>query len=241
MDRLGIITYDAKHLKTEQILLRLVGQYDIKVYALPYVQRPLRQVRFRHRPEQSAAAHPGDICQRYGLPYISVESDSQIDNDCELYLLTGAGILSAECLKGKRVLNAHPGVIPAVRGLDAFKWSIYNMLPIGVTLHYIDEQVDVGEIVSVIPTPVFFSDTLEMLARRHYENEIEIFAHFTKHLAYPQNPFAGIPRGESMRRMKAEQEAELPKQFEQYKQEVLYLNERTFDRQMSGGGHFEHP
>lgn len=227
MKTLGIITYDTNHLKTEQILLQLIGKYDITVYALPYVQRPVREVLLRHRPDQTAAAHPRDICWQYGLPYIPVNSDAEIDNHCELYLITGAGILSAECLRGKKVLNGHPGVIPAARGLDAFKWSIYNRLPLGVTLHYIDEQVDAGEVVSIIPTPVFPSDTLESLARRHYENEIRMMARFEKYLAHPENPFAGIAQGESMRRMKAEQEAELPERFELYKREAASLPENT--------------
>ena len=221
MERVGIITYDTNHLKTEQIFLQLAGRYNLQVYALPYKQRPTRQVLFQHRPDQSAAVHPKDLCKQYGLPYIPVESDAQIGNACELYLITGAGILSAECLRGKRVLNGHPGVIPAARGLDAFKWSIFNALPLGVTLHYIDEQVDAGEIVSIIPTPVFPSDTLDTIARRHYENEIRILAQFEKYLKYPHNPFADIPQGESMRRMKAEQEAELPERFKRFKQQML--------------------
>lgn len=224
MKTLGIITYDTNHLKTEQLLLRLTGRYDIRVYALPYTQRPARKVLFQHRPDQSAAAHPRDICRRYGLPYIPVGSDVEIDNRCGLYLITGAGILSAECFRGKRFLNGHPGVIPAARGLDAFKWSIYNALPLGVTLHYIDERVDAGEVVSILPTPVFPSDTLETLARRHYENEIQMLANFEEYLEHPQNPFAGISQGESMRRMKAEQEAELPERFELYKRQMLSSN-----------------
>jgi len=232
MEVLGIITYNTNHLKTEQLLLRLAGRYVMRVYALPYVQRPARKVLFQHRPNQSAAAHPQDICRRYGMTYIPIERDKEIDNSCGLYLIAGAGILSAECLRGKRVLNCHPGVIPAVRGLDAFKWSIYNMLPLGVTLHYIDEQIDSGEVVSIIPTPVFSSDTLQTLARRHYENEIHTLSQFDAHLKQPRNFFAGIDRGESMRRMKVEQEAELPERFERYKPRMLSLTESTYCGQM---------
>lgn len=233
MDTLGIITYDTNHLKTEQVLLQLVGKYDIRVYALPYIQRPTRTVLYQHRPDQSAAAHPRDICQQYGLPYILAENDTQIDSRCDLYLITGAGLLSAECLQGKRVLNGHPGVVPAARGLDAFKWSIYHMLPLGVTLHYIDEQIDVGKVVSIIPTPVFTSDTLETLARRHYENEIQMLVRFEEYLKHPQNPFADVIQGESTRRMRAEQEAELPERFERYKRLAMSLAENTDSRQVS--------
>lgn len=237
MKTLGIITYDTNHLKTEQILLRLIGRYDMKVYALPYIQRSARKVLFQHRPDQFAAIHPRDICKRYGLPYIPVASDTQIDNHCDLYLITGAGILSAECVRGKRILNCHPGVIPAVRGLDAFKWSIYEQIPLGVTLHYIDEDVDAGEVVSIVPTPVFPSDTLETLSRRHYENEIQLLADFGEYLERPGNPFEGIAKGESRRRMRAEQEAELQDRFEQYKKQMMPPAESTIDWNMPSPGH----
>lgn len=221
MKTLGIITYDANHLKTEQVLLQLAGRYAIRVYALPYVQRPARQVQFQHRPEQSAAAHPRDLCQWYGWPYIPVESDREIGSDCEQYLITGAGILSPECLREKRILNCHPGVIPAVRGLDAFKWTIYNLLPLGVTLHYVDERVDAGEVISIVPTPIFPSDTLETLARRHYENEIHVLAQFEDYFHNPQTCYADLAPGKSMRRMKLEDEQKLPQRFELYKQQML--------------------
>jgi len=240
METLGIITYDTNHLKTEQLLLRLAGRYTMRVYALPYVQRPARKVLFQHRPDQSAAAHPRDICRQYGMSYIPVESDQEIDNGCDIYLIAGAGILSAECLRGKLVLNCHPGVIPAAKGLDAFKWSIYHMLPLGVTLHYVDEQIDSGEVVTIIPTPVFPSDTLQTLARRHYENEIQTLSQFDAYLKQPRDLFTGIDRGERMRRMKVEQQAELPERFERYKQRMLSLAESTYGVQMPPPcGHFE--
>lgn len=216
---LGIITYNTNHLKTEQIVLGLVGRCRMKFYALPYIQRPTREVLFQHRPNQSAAAHPKELAAMCGADFIPVEDDAEIDNSCDLYLITGAGILSAECLRGKRVINCHPGVIPAARGLDAFKWSIYNRLPLGVTLHYIDEAVDAGEIITIRQTPVFASDSLESLARRHYENEISLMCDFEACLLQPSNPFKNLFQGNSMRRMKREQESELAEKLEQYKEQ----------------------
>lgn len=218
MEQLGILTYDTNHLKTEQVVLHLAGRYQLVIYGLPFTSRPSRPVYFQHRPNQSAAAHPRELCRRYNWDYIPVQSDAEIDNRCDLYLITGAGILSPACLRGKKILNCHPGIIPAARGLDAFKWSVYHMTPLGITLHYIDEAVDAGKIVSIIPTEVFPSDTLETLARRHYENEIHVLSHFEEHLHNPQNPFEGIPQGDATRRMKPAQEIELAHKFQVYKQ-----------------------
>lgn len=219
MKTLGIITYNTNHLKTEQIVLNLLHRYSITVYALPFEPRPIRTVLFQHRPNQAKAAHPEEICRYFNIPFVPVAHDWEIDNGLDFYLITGAGILSPQCLHGKHILNGHPGVIPTVRGLDAFKWSIYNMCPLGVTLHYIDEKVDAGQVISVLPTLVFPSDTLESLARRHYENEINILSNFEKYILQPENLFKNAANGDSMRRMKFEQEKELAERFSLYKQQ----------------------
>ena len=65
-----------------------------------------------------------------------------------------------------------------MRGLDSFKFSILNNIRLGITLHYIDENVDEGELISTFQTPVYKNDTLKTLAKRHYENEIRILSNF---------------------------------------------------------------
>lgn len=218
MKHLGIISYDVPHLKTEQLILNLRDRYALTVYALPFVMRPKRRVLFQHRPNQLQAAHPREICTQFNIPFVSVKCDENIENGLDFYLVGGAGILSEKCLRGKQILNAHPGIIPAVRGLDAFKWSIYGLKPLGVTLHYIDKNVDAGQIISVLPTPIFPSDSLECLARRHYENEIRLLLDFEAQISTPNNPYQGIAVSESTRRMKLSQEEELEKRFALYKQ-----------------------
>lgn len=217
--KLGVIVYNAPHLKSEQTLFSLYrhGYRNVVVYALPFVERKKREVLFAHRPDQSMAAHPRDICALFEYPFVPVAHDSEIDNSCDLYLIAGAGILSPEAVSAKSILNIHPGVIPAARGLDAFKWSIYYMRPIGITLHYIDEHVDMGEVISIVPTPVFASDSLASFARRHYENEMHVISNFAYHLIHRENPYQDIPSGESMRRMPLEIEKTLPAKFEEYK------------------------
>lgn len=84
------------------------------------------------------------LCKKYGISYVYCKNDTDIDGVCDIYMVTGAGILSGNCIHNKKIINCHPKIIPAVRGLDAFKWSIYSMYPMSVTLHYIDENVDEG-------------------------------------------------------------------------------------------------
>ncbi len=88
---------------------------------LPFSPRKPRKTLMQHRPDQFMAIHPQIIAEKRKNPYIYINDDTQIDNSCDIYLILGAGILSAECIAGKKIVNCHPGIIPAVRGLDAFK------------------------------------------------------------------------------------------------------------------------
>lgn len=188
------------------------------VYALPFKQREERAVLFSHRPKQNEAVSAKEIAQKWNLKFQECQSDEEISNECDIYLITGCGILSPKCLKDKKILNAHPGIIPNNRGLDSFKWAILKDRPLGITLHYIDEKVDCGEIIATLPTPIYPSDTLQTLARRHYENEIASLANFEFHLKNPSNPFVDIPLAESMKRMKPIEEKEMMNRFVIYKE-----------------------
>jgi len=217
---IGLITYHYPHLKTEQVMQRLLGDgrdFKYKIYALPFTPRETRETLIQHRPDQTKGAEPQVMAEKHRIPYIKCSADSDIDDSCDIYLVLGAGILSAGCVEGKRIINCHPGIIPASRGLDSFKWAIYDMKPLGITLHYIDARVDAGEIVSVVPTNVYKSDSISTLARRHYENEIDTLSRFTYYLKHPQHLLLNIAEDEPKRRMSNEQEEELTRRFSAYR------------------------
>lgn len=178
---------------------------------------------FAHRPKQNEAVSAEEIAARWKLEFKKCQSDEDIPNECDIYLITGCGILSDKCLRGKRILNAHPGIIPNSRGLDSFKWAILKDRPLGVTLHYIDEKVDCGEIVAVLPTAVYLSDTLQTLARRHYENEITLLADFKSYLNEPSNPYVDILQTKSSKRMKPNEEKEMMNYFVEYKEKRVKI------------------
>ena len=179
INKIGLITYNCPHLKTQQVLQGLLKKkkYEFEIFALPFLSRKPRRILLNHRPDQTKAEDSHKIAIDHAIPYNNCQNDYDIDNTCDVYLVLGAGILSAKCLK-KKVINCHPGIIPASRGLDSFKWSLYEQKNLGVTLHYIDAEVDAGEIISIVPTPILKSDTFETLAARHYENEINTLINF---------------------------------------------------------------
>jgi methionyl-tRNA formyltransferase len=60
-------------------------------------------------------------------------------------------------------LNSHPGLLPQVRGSASVAWSIYYDIPIGCTCHFIDADIDTGDIVLQRTLRVRRGDTYEKL------------------------------------------------------------------------------
>lgn len=216
--RLGIITYALPHLKTEQVMHGLLrqGGLDIELYALPFAPRPERRVLFQHRPDQLASVHPKAIAQHFSLPYHEITEAGDISNPPEMMLVTVGALIGPQLLERTRVFNVHAGLIPAVRGLDAFKWAVHDEMPLGVTLHAIDSEVDRGDHVLSLPTPVYPDDTPMTLARRHYEAEIALLVGFQDALRAPGQPLPGLEERPVRKRMPMASEETMLARFPGY-------------------------
>jgi phosphoribosylglycinamide formyltransferase-1 len=135
-----------------------------------------------------------------------------------IVLVCGAGLLPEEFIHKYKVVNAHPGYIPNCRGLDAFKWAIYENQPIGVTAHLLGDEVDAGEIIIRENIPVYDNDTFHAVAQRVYENEIRILVDAIDIVLSGQT-LAYIRGGDSVvhKRMPKDIESKLLDDFERYK------------------------
>jgi phosphoribosylglycinamide formyltransferase-1 len=77
-----------------------------------------------------------------------------------------------------RILNIHPSLLPAFPGLDAQRQAIeHGVKYSGCTVHFVDETLDGGPIVTQRVVPVHDSDTPDTLAARILHEE---------HQAYPE-------------------------------------------------------
>src|SRR5687768_6435096 len=77
-----------------------------------------------------------------------------------------------------RVLNIHPSLLPAFPGLDAQRQAVeHGVKYSGCTVHFVDETLDGGPIVTQRVVAVRDSDTPETLAARILAEE---------HAAYPE-------------------------------------------------------
>tara|TARA_B100000214_G_C23681220_1_gene496431 strand:- start:87 stop:599 length:513 start_codon:yes stop_codon:yes gene_type:complete len=137
----------------------------------------------------------------------------------DVFVIGGAGILDIAFANGKPIVNAHPGIIPMTRGLDSFKWAIYNNDPVGNTIHLIDNEVDKGQILQIKHTLVFTTDSLETLAQRHYENEIDMLANVLDIIQCRIKP-SGIEKPATMR-MSNEKEAKMIASFDDWKLNII--------------------
>lgn len=215
--KVGLISYNFPHLKSDQVFQGLLRKnYSLTIYLLPFNPRKPRTTLINHRPNQTVSVDLETIGRKHGINVIECENDQEIHVGEEYYLVLGAGILSPECVKNKKIVNCHPGIIPSVRGLDSFKYSILNSVRLGVSLHYIDEKVDAGELISTRETNVYFNDSLETLSRRHYENEIDFILNFENFLKSPEFVNGEFPENPPTMRMGIEEEAAMVRAFDTY-------------------------
>jgi phosphoribosylglycinamide formyltransferase-1 len=76
-----------------------------------------------------------------------------------------------------RILNIHPSLLPAFPGLDAQRQAIAHGVKVsGCTVHFVDETLDGGPIITQRVVPVLDDDTPETLAARILSEEHQAYA-----------------------------------------------------------------
>lgn len=223
---IGVLTYDAKHRKTYDVLclLKAKGYLNVKVYAVPYHYEKNFQPLFLHRPEVNMD-YPTlqDICYSFDYEILKcTEGIAGVNIEKERYLLMcGGALLSKQFIADHVIINSHPGYIPNVRGLDALKWAILEGQPIGVTTHLLGEEIDAGEIIERRLIPVRYEDTFHSVAYRVYETEIDMLVAAIRKLNQPHE-FVNGGNYEVHRRMPHRYELRLMESFEKLKSNVPY-------------------
>lgn len=76
----------------------------------------------------------------------------------------------------RRILNIHPSLLPAFRGLDAQRQALEHGVRItGATVHVVTSDLDDGPIIVQAAVPVLDNDTVDTLAARILEEEHRIY------------------------------------------------------------------
>jgi phosphoribosylglycinamide formyltransferase 1 len=134
-----------------------------------------------------------EIARERGLPAVVLPSKgvergeydrcvvAELENrGVELVCLAGfMRLLTAEFCRAfpLRALNIHPSLLPAFPGLDAQKQALEHGAKIsGCTVHFVDERLDAGPIISQAAVPVLDDDTEQTLAARILVEEHRIYS-----------------------------------------------------------------
>ena len=100
-------------------------------------------------------------------------------NEFDLVVLAGyMKILPENVLKAMgKVINIHPSLLPAFKGKDAVKKAFLAGVKVsGVTVHYVDFNIDAGKIIAQYP--VFIDNSMHL-------DEFEAEIHEIEHRLYP--------------------------------------------------------
>jgi phosphoribosylglycinamide formyltransferase-1 len=129
----------------------------------------------------SAYLPPGKFRTRLE-PAVEMELVKMLkDAGVDLVVLAGfMRVLKEQMLAAfpRRIVNIHPSLLPKFPGLEAWKQALAaNEKWTGVTVHYIDEKIDHGDVIAQRKVPVMSDDTAESLHARIQEVE---------HVLYPE-------------------------------------------------------
>ena len=101
------------------------------------------------------------------------------EHGVELVCLAGYMRLLSPCFVAEfraSILNIHPSLLPAFPGLDAQRQAIEHGVRFsGCTVHFVDETLDGGPIITQRVVPVLDSDTEDTLAARILAEEHEAY------------------------------------------------------------------
>jgi phosphoribosylglycinamide formyltransferase-1 len=101
------------------------------------------------------------------------------DAGVELVVLAGfMRVLKSPMLEAfpRRIINIHPSLLPKFPGLEAWKQALAAGERVtGCTVHYVDEQIDHGDIIAQREVPILPDDTAETLHARIQKAEHELY------------------------------------------------------------------
>ncbi|MEP6778825.1 MAG: formyltransferase family protein [Gemmatimonadaceae bacterium] len=119
-----------------------------------------------------------------GVPAIVFESDAQVvsycrDNNLEIDLglvvwwprIIHEPLLT---LASEGLINTHPSLLPYNRGKHYNFWALVEQAPFGVSLHFINDGIDCGDIVAQAPIVCSWEDSGETLFLKARDAMIEL-------------------------------------------------------------------
>lgn len=144
------------------------------------------------------------LAQALGVPTLSLDAQGlkrtaydqkviEILKDYAFEYLILAGymrILSSEFIRNypQKIINIHPADTRLHQGLHAYEWAFQNqMSETKITVHYVNEGVDTGQIIAQTTVDLSGAQTLNEVEERGLAIEHQFYAHTLKELFLNNN------------------------------------------------------
>lgn len=136
------------------------------------------------------------IAEKEGIPSLLLEKENFFRGDAYLPFLKEKGIdflvlagflwkIPTALIEAypKRIVNIHPALLPKYGGRGMYGQYVHEAVlqagerETGITIHYVDEHYDNGDIIFQTACPVLAGDSLETIADRIHQLE---YAHYPR-------------------------------------------------------------
>ncbi len=221
-----VLTYNKPHRKTQDLIFKLLSQ-GVKplILATEWEDRKNFKPIITHRPSNPINISLSGFCENLGLELV-ITRETHLYNELRsigginhILLATGK-LIQKEITLNFSVINAHPGYLPDIKGLDALKWAILYEKNIGVTTHLVNEEIDGGRIIERKLVPLYYEDTFHKFAYRQYEMEIAMLTDAIE--VNPTKTEILESDFETFRRMPHRLEYRMLEKFEEMRKNTIY-------------------
>ena len=145
-----------------------------------------------HNKKKCGAAKRAD---KLGIPHTQISSKRedtiiQIMQAWKVDLIVLAGwmrIVSPKLINAfpNKIINLHPSMLPKYKGLHAIERALESGDDTtGVTVHYVNEELDGGEIILQSEVPILRDDTLDTLTKAIQRREYYLLPEAIEHVKH---------------------------------------------------------
>ena len=123
--------------------------------------------------------------EKFGVPHVhyTMQEEARMINEfkwsnVDYIILAGwMRVLSKNFVNNfpNRIINVHPSLLPKYKGLHAVEQAMESDDDItGCTVHYVNEELDGGDIIKQAKVPILNDDTVDKLTQRIQREEYRI-------------------------------------------------------------------
>ncbi len=212
LNNLVVFCYDFPHFKTKLglQLLDLFGPENCTIIGAPLENLKISESEIRTQTNETEYLHPREVCDKKNWDYFTFGHNSSENKNllAELKpsfgLIFGSRILSNDVIEkfNEGILNLHPGLLPENRGLNTIQNAVLKNIPQAVTLHFINNEIDMGrkiftELIDVKTSDNLFdiqkkiTNTEMKIVKNLFEEKIDLNSFYTLETKIPLNKIVG--------------------------------------------------